>query len=344
MVTALAAKRWTSHLLMLGMFATCAGTPARAERTVFPPPPAKKDVTISNGGLSVTFNIAWGAVVVAVSNSRIAHGLNIVDTHDVGRELQVDQFLHLTMDGHQSLMINPTQAGALGRQRYYQHPHGVVIPEVGSKVVQWKAGRSHFHAVIDPLDYDTGNPTNWVYVEDVRIDKRGVAHFHFTFYNHEPKTYLMGSEVPTLYSDRTDAFEFPLISPYSAAGAAYRNKKDAEWPVKMVPSGDHWPSGHLKSEGWIANIDTRDNLGIFYTTPVGFPESYGAFQRAGVSDRYPLGKTNVVAGNLTSYPGEIYSIEYSVLVSTPTEGPALISKQPPAVLKIVRNDPPEQAK
>ena len=38
--------------------------------------------------------------------------------------------------------------------------------------------------------------------------------------------------------------------------------------------------------------------------------------------------------------GEIYSIEFSVLVSTPERGPALISKQPAAVFNIVRNTPP----
>jgi hypothetical protein len=319
-----------------------AGIPARAYRGQFRPGAKGKNVTISNGGLSVTFNIPWGGVVVSVSNRNVANGLNIVDTHDVGRELQVDQFLELIMDGHRSLMINPTQAGAFGHQAFYQHPDGESHPEAGSRVVKWKAGRSHFHAVIDPLDYDTANPTNWVYVEDVRINSEGVAHFHFTFYNHEPKTYLMGSEVPTLYSDWTDAFLYPLVSPYGRAGQSLRLKVGAKWPVRMVRA-DHWPAGHLKSEGWIANIDTKDNIGIFYTTPVGRPETYGVFPRAAFRGRNPLGKSSVTVGKAISYPGEIYSIDYSVLVSTPEEGPSLISKQPEAVLKFIRNDPPAQS-
>ena len=314
--------------------------PASASRNEFPPPPAQKNVTISNGGLSVTFNIDWGAVVVAVTNSEVAHGLNIVDTHDTGREFQVDQFLLLMKDGHRSLMINPTQAGAEGHQAYYQHPKGIVFPEVGSKVVSWKAEQSHFHAVIKPLDYDTGNSTNWQYEEDVRITPEGVAQFHFTFYNHESETYIMNSEVPTLYSDRTDAFMYPLISPYGQQGESLRNEKSPKWPVKLVGGGDHWPAQGLSSNGWIANIDTADNLGIFYTTPVGFREAFGIFPGASISDRHPLGKSNVAAMGLTSYPGEIYSIDYSVLVSTPQEGPAAISKQPAAVFKIERNNAP----
>ncbi len=305
------------------------------------PPPASKNVTISNGGLAVTFNLAWGAVVVGIANANVANGLNIVDSHDVGRELQVDQFLSLKIGGRRELMINPTQAGAEGHQRYYQHPKGIVFPEKGSPVVHWSAGHHHFHAVIKPWDYDTGNPTNWVYVEDVRINSRGVARFHYTFHNHESKTYIMGTEVPTLYSDRTNAFMYPLISPYSRSHATRRQGNISKWPVKLVTGAPSWPQPGITSKGWIANIDTRDHLGIFYTTPVGLPETFGTFPGAGVSDKLPLGKTNVAARRLTSYPGEIYSIKFSVLVSTPRKGPALISEQPPAMFKISHNVPPK---
>ena len=327
-----------TYFVILCMICVSSGVQAKAYNKQFPPPPAKHDVTISNGGLAITFNIVWGGVIVAVTNRNVAKGLNLVDTHDVGRELQVDQFLDLMMNGHQSLMINPTQAGALGQQAFYQHPNGVQIPEAGSKVVKWKAGRSHFHAIIQPLDYDTGKSTNWVYVENVRVNSQGVARFHFTFYNHEPKTYLMASEVPTLYSDWTDAFLYPLVSPYGLAGAALRRQVGAKWPVEMVRA-NHWPGGHLNSKGWIANIDTKDNIGIFYTTPVGLSETYGIFPHAAFRGKNPLGKSSVVAEKLTSYPGEIYSIDFSVLVSTPKNGPALISRQPQAVLRIIRNNP-----
>ena len=94
------------------------GVKAEAYNKQFPPPPTDKNVTISNGGLSVTFNVAWGAVVVGVANKNVAHGLNIVDTNDVGRELQVDQFLMLKINGRRALMINPTQAGAEGYQGF----------------------------------------------------------------------------------------------------------------------------------------------------------------------------------------------------------------------------------
>lgn len=328
-----------TYFVIVCMVCLSAEVQAKAYNKHFPPPPPKHNVTISNGGLAITFNIAWGGVVVAIANRNVAKGLNLVDTHDVGRELQVDQFLDLMMNGHRRLMINPTQAGALGQQAFYQHPNGVEIPEVGSKVVKWKAGRSHFHAIIEPLDYDTGKPTNWVYVENVHINSKGVARFHCTFYNHERKTYLMNSEVPTLYSDWTDAFLYPLLSPYGRAGAALRRQVGAKWPVKMVRA-HHWPGGHLNSKGWIANIDTKDNIGIFYTTPVGLPETYGVFPHAAFRGKNPLGKSNVVAAKLNSYPGEIYSIDFSVLVSTPQIGPALISRQPQAVLRIIRNHRP----
>lgn len=315
---------------------------ADAHSKHFPPAPADKNVTISNGGLSITFNTAWGAVVVGIADKDVANALNIVDANDVGRELQVDQFLMLKINGHPELIINPTQAGAEGYQGFYRHPKGIIFPEKGSPVVRWKATRSRFHAVIRPWDYDTGNPTNWVYVEDVSINSKGVAYFHYTFYNHETKTYVMNTEVPTLYSDRTNAFMYPLVSPYGRKGAALRKMKNPHWPIKLVTRPQKG-FGSTRSKGWIANIDTADNLGIFYTTPLGLPEIYGTYPGADVSDRLPLGKTNVAAMGLTSYPGEVYSIQFSVLVSTPKAGPALISKQPPAVFKIVHNVPPTAA-
>jgi hypothetical protein len=67
------------------------------------------------------------------------------------------------------------------------------------------------------------------------------------------------------------------------------------------------------------------------------------FPKAAFSGKNPLGKSSVTAGKLVSHPGEIYSIDYSVLVSTPEAGPALISKQPQAVLKIIRNQLPVQS-
>src|SRR6185437_14299667 len=69
------------------------GMNAQAYSKRFPPPPADKNVVISNGGLSITFNMAWGASVIAIVNKNVAHGLNIVDSNDVGRELQPCQFL-----------------------------------------------------------------------------------------------------------------------------------------------------------------------------------------------------------------------------------------------------------
>ena len=329
---------------LAGMFTlfllVSAAVHARPYNRRYPPPPARDDVTISNGGLSVTFNTAWGAAVVAIRNRRIAKGLNLVDTHDVGRELQVDQFLSWRIHGQRSLLSNPTQAGAQGHQRFYQHPHGVLHPQVGSPVVHWRASRNHFHALIHPLDYDTGKPASWVYVENVAISPTGVAHFQFEFHNHEPRAYLLQSEVPTLYSDRTDEFMFPLVSPFGHAGAILRGREVAKWPVATALA-HHWPGGHLISKGWIANIDARDDIGIFYTTPVGLPETYGVFPKAAVRGRDPLGKSNVTMGRgRISYPGEVYCIEFSVLVSTPRNGPALISRQPPAVLRIVRNRPP----
>jgi hypothetical protein len=320
----------------------CMRADAHNER--WPPPPADRNVTISNGGLSITFNIAWGASVIGIANKNVADGLNIVDSNDVGRELQTCQFLSLTIGGRTQMIRNPTQAGAQGGgQPFYQHPHGVAFPQKGSPVVRWNTTADHFHAVIEPLEYNTGNHGNWVYVEDVLIDSQGVARFRYTFYNHEPKTYSMDTELPTLYSDRTDAFMYPLVSPYGPEGAVLRKEQTPNWPVRVVTGTPGWPQQAGNSKGWIANIDTADDLGIFYTTPAGLAEYYGAFTEADgidVSDRLPLGKTNVIARNLTSHPGEIFSIEFSVLVSTPQQGPGLISKQPAAVFKILRNPPP----
>jgi hypothetical protein len=301
----------------------------------FRPPPADKNVTISNGGLTITFNVAWGGVVVAVADTNVAHGLNIVDANDVGRELQVCQFLSSMMAGRKELMSNPTQAGALGDQPFYGHPKGVLIPEKGSPVLRWKASRTRFHVVVEPWDYDTGNPTKWVYVEDVAIDSKGVAHFHYTFHDNEPRTYSMVTEVPTLYSDRTGAYMYPLVSPYGRAGARLRRQKKANWPVKMVTGAPAWPQKPLKSKGWIANIDAGDDIGVFYTTPMGLTEEYGNFTGYDISDRLPLGKTNVVAREIAARPGGVYSIDFSVLVSTPGRGPALIARQPAAVFRVV---------
>ncbi len=333
-------RRYLPVALAAALFVVV-GTKAIAYSKNWPPPPTSKNVTISNGGLAVTFNISWGGVVVGIANKNVANGLNIVDSHDVGRELQTDQFLFLKIGGRPELMINPTQAGAEGHQGYYQHPKGIVFPEKGSPVAHWSAGANQFHAVIKPLDYDTGKPANWVYAEDVRIDSRGVARFHYTFYNHESKTYMMNTEIPTLYSDRTNAFMYPLISPYTHPHSTRRQRKISKWSVKLVAGAPSWRQPGITSKGWIANIDTRNNLGIFYTTPVGLSEAFGTFPGAAVSGKLPLGKTNVSAAGLTSYPGEIYSIDFSVLVSTPRKGPALISKQPPAVLKILHNVPPK---
>jgi len=308
---------------------------AAAYNKTFRPPPADKNVTISNGGLAITFNIAWGGVVVAIADRNVAHGLNIVDANDVGRELQVCQFLSAVIGGRKELMINPTQAGALGDQPYYGHPNAALIPEKGSPVMEWKASRTRFHVVVNPWDYDNGNPTKWVYIEDVVIDSMGVAHFHYTFHDNEPRMYSMVTEVPTLYSDRTGAYMYPLVSPYGRAGARLRRQKGAKWPVKMVTGAPAWPQKPIESKGWIANIDTGDDIGVFYTTPVGFTEDYGNFTGYDISDRLPLGKTNVVAREAAAGPGGVYSIDFSVLVSTPAKGPALIARQPAAVFRVV---------
>ena len=66
---------------------------------------ASGSVTISNGGLSVTFNLAWGAVVTGIANTNIANGLNIVDSHDVGRAFQTDQFMYQNIGGTRQLIF-----------------------------------------------------------------------------------------------------------------------------------------------------------------------------------------------------------------------------------------------
>ncbi|MGC9261602.1 MAG: hypothetical protein ACP5I8_16180, partial [Phycisphaerae bacterium] len=284
---------------------------------------AGKDVTISNGGLSVTFNLSWGAVVSGIANANVANGLNIVDAANVGRELQTDQFLYQDIGGSQQLMMNPTQAGAAGGQAYYQHPNGTAVSQTGSPVVSWSASGNQFQAVITPLDYDTGNPTNWVYVENVSINSQGVANFHYTCYDYQPQTSIMNTEVPTLYSDSTDAFMYP-----TASGVKTVTGPPA-WPPQSIGGGPPL-SGGVTSQGWLANIDTANNLGIFYTTPLRLTEAYGTFSGASVSGSPPLGKSNVVGYGLTANPGTILSSQFSVAVSTPQNGPALISQQAPA--------------
>lgn len=282
------------------------------------------DVTISNGGLAVTFNLSWGAVVTAIANTEVASGLNIVDAANVGRELQTDQFLYQDISGGQQLMINPTQAGAAGGQAYYEHPNGSAVPQTGSPVVSWSASANQFQAVITPLDYNTGNPTNWVYVENVSINSQGVASFQYTCYDYLPQTYLINTEIPTLYSDSTDAFMYPTASGVKTVTGS------PVWPPQSITGGPPL-SGRITSQGWLANIDTANNLGIFYTTPVGLTEAYGTFSAASVSGSPPLGKSNVAEYGLSANPGTILSSQFSVAVSTPQNGPALISQQAPAV-------------
>ncbi len=272
------------------------------------------NVTISNGGLSVTFNLAWGAVVTGISNTNVGNGLNIVDSHDVGRELQTDQFLYQNIGGTPQLIFNPTQAGAGGSQPYYQHPNGSAIPEAGSPVASWSASGNQFQAVVTPLDYDTGNPTDWVYVENVSINSQGIANFQYTCYDYQPGTYSISTEVPTLYTDLTNAFMYPASN-----GTA-----------QTVTGSPSWPQ-FVTSKGWIGNIDTGNNLGVFYTTQAGLPENYGTFPGAAVSDAPPLGKTSAVEHGLMVSPGTILSSRFSVAVSTQQNGPTLMAEQPPAI-------------
>lgn len=158
----------------------------------------------------------------------------------------------------------------------------------------------------------------------------------FTITSHERTVIAI---LPTLYSDRAGTFMYPLVSPYGQAGAALRNEPNPAWPVKVVRGAPAWPQRPFNSAGWIANIDATDNLGIFYTAPVGLSGHYGTYgdasQYTGVSDRPPLGQTDVEA-HRTAYPGEIFSLEFSVLVSTPQRGPALISEQPAAAFNVLR--------
>lgn len=268
---------------------------------------ASNDVTISNGGLAVTFNLSWGAVVTSMANTNVANGLNIVDATDVGVELQEDQALYQNIGGSLQMMLNPTQGGAYGNQPYYQHPNGSQFPEVGSPVVSWSASASQFQAVITPLDFLTGNPTDWVYVENVNINSQGVANFHYTCYDYQPGSYIINTNVPILYSLRTDAFMYPTPN----------------GSVQTVTGSPAWPQPNLASNGWIGNVDTDDNIGIFYTTPVGLSENYGTQTSAA------RGITHVGAW-VMSYPGEILSSQFSVLVGTEQQGPSLISQQSPA--------------
>jgi len=326
--------RWLIKVMVAYGAAFFVGTQAVCANQGFIPPPRNKNVTISNGGLSVTFNIAWGAVVVGIANRHVAHGLNIVDYHDVGRELQVDQFMFWNKPGRQPLLVNPTQAGAEGHQGYYKHPHGIAFPQIGSPVVRWKANRHRFFAIIKPWDYDTGKPTDWVYTESVAVDRHGVAHFKYVFRRHGRGTYRMNTEIPTLYSDRTNAFMYPTANPYIHNAATRRWAKSGRWPVRMVRGNRQWGRLHIRSKGWIANIDSTNHIGIFYTTPAGLPEMMGSFPGAGVSDRPPLGKSNVSGMYLLCRPDEMYSVQFSVLVATPQAGPAIISRQRPATLRI----------
>jgi hypothetical protein len=319
--------------LIIASAIACGGQNSRAASRWLPPP-RNRNVTISNGGLSVTFNLAWGAVVIGISNRHIAHGLNLVDFHDVGRELQVDQFLFRRAPGPQPLLVNPTQAGAEGHQAYYQHPHGSIFPQKGSPVVRWKAGRHRFMAVIHPWDYDTGKATHWVYTERVDVDRNGVAHFYYRFQRHGRGTFRMNTEIPTLYSDRTNAFMYPIQNPYARGPAIVNHFRFARPPVRLVTGAPRWGQHHLISKGWIANIDTANRIGIFYTTPIGLPETFGCFPHAAVSDRLPLGKTNVFGARLLCRPNEVYSVKFSVLVATPTTGPGLIARQKLAELRI----------
>jgi hypothetical protein len=177
-------------------------------------------------------------------------------------------------------------------------------------VLRWNSGPDHFHAVIKPLEYNTGAPSNWVYVEDAR--------------------------------SRTGSFMYPLVSPYGAEGAALLQQQNPAWPVQTVTGAPLWPQKRVDSKGWIANIDDTDGIGIFYTTPLGLDQQYGTYADVGVSDRMPLAQTYVAVFD-TSYPGEIFSNDFSLLVSTPRLGPALISRQPAAVYKVVRNVRPAAA-
>jgi hypothetical protein len=291
------------------------------------------DVTISNGGLSLTFDIAWGGVVVAIDNRNVANGLNIEDRHDTGRLFQAAEFLYSRAPGQSKEVSNPTQAGSGG----LRGPKGVLLKEKGSPVVKWSATKTQFNATIIPLDFNTGKPTNWVYTETVHIDPEGVADFNYSLHYHGQHTYRMTAVVPSLHTNPTGAFIYPLVSPYGSQGAHLRSINGTAWPVREVTVASKIPVTALVSKGWIANIDTKNNVGVFYTTPVGVRETYQTFPRAPVLGAPPLGKTNAVFPNITCRPGMSLSFHFSALVSTPNQGPALISRQPPATFSILYN-------
>lgn len=265
--------------------------------------------TISNGGLSVTFDLNWGAVVTGVANSNVDSGLNIVDSHDPGRELQTDQFLYSsTTTSANNLVSNPTQAGSIvtSTGKY-----------VGSPVISYSSGANQFQAVITPRDFKSGTVTDWVYVENVSINNQGIANFKYTCYDYVPQTYTMNTEIPTLYSDYTNNFMYPTStgSTTTATGT--------------------WPQPSITSNGWIGNLDETNNVGIFYTTPTGVKETYGTFSTVGVAPGgLPLGKTNAAESKLTSMPGEILTEQFSVAVGTAQSGPTLIAKQTPATFTV----------
>ena len=100
---------------------------------------------------------------------------------------------------------------------------------------------------------------------------------------------------------------------------------------QTVTGSPTWPQPSISSNGWIGNIDTGANLGIFYTTPAGLSEAYGTFPGAAVSDAPPLGKSNVAEYGITANPGTILSSRFSVAVSTQQNGPTLMAEQPPAI-------------
>ena len=182
--------------------------------------------TISNGGLSVTFDLNWGAVVTGVANSNVDNGLNIVDSHDPGRELQTDEFLFdSTTTSRSTLVSNPTQAGSIvtSTGKY-----------VGSPVISYSSSANQFQAVITPRDFNSGNVTDWVYVENVSINKQGIANFKYTCYDYVPQTYTMSTEIPTLYSDYTNNFMYPTC----AAGLGVVRRIGREYAIGDEAAGD----------------------------------------------------------------------------------------------------------
>ncbi len=289
-------------------------------------------VTISNGGLSLTFKIAWGATAVAIDNSRVANGLNIEDAYGTGRLFQVDQHLSPIIPGQDQAKINPTQAGAVTKRS-----KGLILQQEGSPVVKWSATKTQFNATILPLDFNTGNSTNWVYLENVQINNQGVANFNYSFYYHGRQTYKMLAVGPVIYTDYTGAFMYPLVSPYGTQANHLRTTNPTSWPVKEVTVTSKALKSSLVSMGWIANIDTKNNLGVFYTTPLGSQEIYRTYPGAHVIGSPPLGNSSAIVSSVIAHPGLNYSISFSVLVSTPTNGPVLISQQPPAKFNVLHD-------